>query len=93
MQASQSLVNNFVGLTQALPGIGRRLQEVQGIENQGEGGKRVAHPGLGGGCLPILRGGVGVKLWRRGGIGHAGLAYKWLEQGILFSTDVQLRTW
>lgn len=64
VQASQSLVNNFVGLTQALPGIGRRLQEVQGIENQGEGGKRVAHPWAGGGgCLPILRGGVGVKPW------------------------------
>lgn len=37
MQASQNLVNNFVGLTQALPVIGRRLQEdAGGMEGQGE---------------------------------------------------------
>lgn len=37
VQASQGLVNNFVGLTQALPGVGRRLQGMPGGGIQGEG--------------------------------------------------------
>lgn len=35
VQASQGLVNNFVGLTQSLPVIGRRLQDTGGYLNEG----------------------------------------------------------